>query len=627
MKSDRKLITEFLAKRRSVTVITEKHHKFKATMGNRHFTSVASFWVLLAGLTLPSPALTFFLDWGPDLEGPWCATRPAGADCCEGRDDDCSVPILNTECYCDVFCNHTAHDCCPDFWSHCFGATKIPPPTTPRTTPAEIRRECELGGRLYRPDDTVIDNCRECTCQLLVAGTPRRYQMRCTDDVCLIRPDLIEAVNSGPYSSWRAGNYSFLWGKTLADGVRYRLGTYPLEQEVVLMTPIKVRQDEALPESFDARLKWPGKLQPIKDQGDCASSWAVSTAAVASDRLAIESDGAMTEELSAQHMLSCDTDGQDGCTGGKVDRAWFFLRKFGVVTDACYPYNSGTTRVKDACQLPVRQRGGQCPSGVQYKIDKRYKASPPYRIRPMEREIMKEIMDNGPVQAIFEVREDFYMYKSGVYQYSNLTRNDPPAARKSAYHSVRLLGWGVDRTPGDEIIKYWIGANSWGRAWGESGYFRIIRGVNANNIENYIVGAWGKVTGDVSLRKLLADNRRRRLLAGGDPVAEVTIGLSEDDDNGLRRLRNLIGRGRGRGGQQKVRNVAAKRLRSLQTGKTAARRQEGVERDTGKKKKATNLSPSGTRDRKPEKMTKKGQKERRKGKKPRGITVMSYRTQ
>jgi hypothetical protein len=52
-------------------------------------------------------------------------------------------------------------------------------------------------------------------------------------------------------------------------------------------------------------------------------------AAVASDRLSIESEGAIVEELSAQHMLSCDTDGQDGCTGGQVDRAWFFLRRYG----------------------------------------------------------------------------------------------------------------------------------------------------------------------------------------------------------------------------------------------------------------------------------------------------------
>ena len=53
------------------------------------------------------------------------------------------------------------------------------------------------------------------------------------------------------------------------------------------------------------------------------------SSAVASDRLSIESEGAIKEELSPQHMLSCDKNGQDGCTGGRVDRAWYFLRKFG----------------------------------------------------------------------------------------------------------------------------------------------------------------------------------------------------------------------------------------------------------------------------------------------------------
>ena len=57
-----------------------------------------------------------------------------------------------------------------------------------------------------------------------------------------------------------------------------------------------------------------------------------SVSAVASDRLSIESDGKIIEELSAQHMLSCDTDGQDGCTGGHVDRAWYYLKRYGFVS-------------------------------------------------------------------------------------------------------------------------------------------------------------------------------------------------------------------------------------------------------------------------------------------------------
>lgn len=89
-------------------------------------------------LSLLSGISAYFLQWGPDLEGPWCARRPRGRGCCAGRDDNCAVPILDTECYCDVFCNNTAYDCCPDYWSYCFGAVTTRPPTTtllpPRTT-------------------------------------------------------------------------------------------------------------------------------------------------------------------------------------------------------------------------------------------------------------------------------------------------------------------------------------------------------------------------------------------------------------------------------------------------------------------------------------------------------------
>ena len=52
----------------------------------------------------------------------------------------------------------------------------------------------------------------------------------------------------------------------------------------------KVQQQEILPESFDARAKW-GKECPsislVPDQGNCGSCWAVSSAAVISDRICI----------------------------------------------------------------------------------------------------------------------------------------------------------------------------------------------------------------------------------------------------------------------------------------------------------------------------------------------------
>ena len=45
---------------------------------------------------------------------------------------------------------------------------------------------------------------------------------------------------------------------------------------------------------------------------------------------------------------------------------------------------------------------------------------------------------------------------------------------------ISLLGWGED----DDKTPYWIGRHSGGTIFGEEGFFRIERGVNALNIES-----------------------------------------------------------------------------------------------------------------------------------------------
>ena len=76
---------------------------------------------------------------------------------------------------------------------------------------------------------------------------------------------------------WRAGNYSKFWGMTLDEGIRKRLGTHKPDSIVLGMNPIKVYVNGRLPNSFDSREKWPGWVHGIRDQGNCASSWAFST--------------------------------------------------------------------------------------------------------------------------------------------------------------------------------------------------------------------------------------------------------------------------------------------------------------------------------------------------------------
>ncbi|KAK6049458.1 hypothetical protein COOONC_13037, partial [Cooperia oncophora] len=81
---------------------------------------------------------------------------------------------------------------------------------------------------------------------------------------------------------WSARNYSFFWGRSLDEGIKYRLGTLFPEQSVQNMNEIVIKPRE-LPEHFDAREKWPGLIHEVRDQGDCGSSWAVSTTTISSD--------------------------------------------------------------------------------------------------------------------------------------------------------------------------------------------------------------------------------------------------------------------------------------------------------------------------------------------------------
>jgi cathepsin B len=66
---------------------------------------------------------------------------------------------------------------------------------------------------------------------------------------------------------------------------------------------------------------------------------------------------------------------------------------------------------------------------------------------PLQEDIQREILTQGPVQAIFRVHADFFMYKSGVYEPFRPHQSDPV----DAYHSVKLLGWGIENE-----VPYWV---------------------------------------------------------------------------------------------------------------------------------------------------------------------------
>ena len=131
----------------------------------------------------------------------------------------------------------------------------------------------------------------------------------------------------------------------------------------------------------------------------------------------------------------------------------------------------------------------------------RYYTRPAYRVgrdntptmpHRREEDIMAEIISQGPVLAVMAVYSDLFMYGSGVYQRTNLA-----STTVVGHHAVRLVGWGVE-----EGIKYWTVVNNWGEEWGEEGFFRMKRGDNECEVEEYVVGTWP--------RKRRGRARRRR---------------------------------------------------------------------------------------------------------------------
>ncbi|KAL4716421.1 hypothetical protein ACJJTC_015849 [Scirpophaga incertulas] len=406
----------------------------------------------------------------PDLPpGPYCGlNHTEGTQCCANRHDECSRRIRDTLCYCDEFCSREDHDdCCPDYEEVCMGMAP----------PEPIGEACVYKRQNFFPPDTTMQDCNSCQCSQVAQGVT---QWVCEHDLCLMDEDLVHAVNNQKLS-WRAAKYSQFYGKKLKDALVYKLGTFPLSAEARRTWPMTYNKENFIPQmEFDSRKAWPGFISPVVDQGWCGSDWAVSIAGVMSDRYAIQSNGAEKKVLSPQSLLSCSRRMQRGCKGGHIDVAWNYAKNHGLVDEECYPYEASV----QPCKL--KRHGNLIDDGCQQPITKRtsrYKVGPIGRLQN-EEDIMYDIMQSGPVHAIMTVYQDFFHYRTGVYERSKQGNN-----QLKGLHSVRIVGWGEE-----QLKKYWLVANSWGEWWGEAGYFKIRRGVNEADIESFVVTVLSDVT-------------------------------------------------------------------------------------------------------------------------------------
>jgi len=228
--------------------------------------------------------------------------------------------------------------------------------------------------------------------------------------------------------------------------------------------------DPSLPTDFDGRKQWPKCIHPILDQGACGSCWAFAASEVLSDRFCIFSNGSVNVVLSPQNLLSCE-EFNLGCTMGSLPMwAWRYLTNYGITTNGCTPYSSNDGEVP-SCQ----NSDSQCQDGEKWKLysSKSYSqvGSLIFPSRHVE-EIMLAVME-GPVDATFNVWGDFFDYSSGVYSHQS--------GGYEGLHSVKIIGFGVEGG-----VDYWLVQNSWGKFWGDNGFFKIRRGTDECFFESLV---------------------------------------------------------------------------------------------------------------------------------------------
>jgi len=315
---------------------------------------------------------------------------------------------------------------------------------------------------------------------LLVLGFIAFFAL-CHADIYLNYPSTVDFVRSLNVAgkTWTAGpNKNFMgWNKT---DVKKILGwKREMERKDLDASPVIAMASDAIPTSFTASANWPNckTIGTIYNQARCGSCWAFGGVEAASDRFCIATKGAINQIFSFGEITECSNEA-DGCEGGSASAVWDFIQSPGIVTDSCYPYFIPTCAPSqqpclDFVNTPNCWTNNTCVDRSSWTKDIQTVSSV-YGINSIE-DAQKEIMTYGPIEACFDVYEDFLSYKSGVYVYDG-------TSEFLGGHCIKISGWGVENGQ-----LYWLCNNSWTTYWGDKGYFKIQRGTDMCGIEDDLV--------------------------------------------------------------------------------------------------------------------------------------------
>ncbi|XP_047341060.1 senescence-specific cysteine protease SAG39-like [Impatiens glandulifera] len=206
-----------------------------------------------------------------------------------------------------------------------------------------------------------------------------------------------------------------------------------------------------MPTEVDWRKK--GAVTPVKRQGNCGCCWAFSAVAAIEGITQIKTGNLIN--LSEQELVDCDIYGPDkGCGGGLMSHAFeFAINNGGLTSESNYPYQ-GTDQ--DTCKQNLITNNVATITGYE-------------NVPPNSESALQQAVSYQPVSVAIDADgSEFRFYSGGVYTGESCSTN--------LNHGVTVVGYGVTEEDG---TKYWLVKNSWGDNWGEEGYVRMARDVEA----------------------------------------------------------------------------------------------------------------------------------------------------
>ena len=268
-------------------------------------------------------------------------------------------------------------------------------------------------------------------------------------------------------ASWNAGFnsviYNSLNGEGLGLGCIIEKSDNTYENE-----PAPLIYNESLPDHFSWQdvngVNW---VTPARDQQSCGSCVAFGTISAFESVIQIDLGNKLDIDLSEAHLFYC---GGGSCSQGwTVSKSVNYIETYGVPLESCYPYTPRQSKCNKTCPDWETQ-------AIKLIDGARIKSFP-----PKISDVQEALIEFGPLVTTFTVYSDFFAYNSGIYEHVS--------GGVAGGHAVAIVGY-------DNVNEYWICKNSWGKNWGENGFFRIKYGecgIGSTFNTYYLSGVYGGI--------------------------------------------------------------------------------------------------------------------------------------